>query len=360
MFKGNKCNPFLVLIAIDSVDICMQHFQEAGLGWQLHGVCSMSCTALLRATHVVTQSGGSMRVCSPSLHHGLRYPAGESPVGSPSLHLPCPLHSHGSSAGRKRNLLEGSCQTPAPPWASRQGQSCAPHSWESAPASMCEESSQSLAVFSRQLLPAPARGLSYQVCLCPASSVCSIQGLGCHQPWVSQLRHSTIQRSVGCNNSTWWWCLEADFHTNTGLFSWLKISATKMKGGRMWRVISYPTFIHPALSMLNGEQGQKSPFFLKQTFRSNFVYFCTLLLVLTASVWFVFFIQFFHGKAQLCVCPNIHVKCSVHWGPCVCMYKWWCYLWNKRNCMCTVWCILLKRKKITTLCNSDSPALWFF
>lgn len=58
--------------------------------------------------------------------------------------------------------------------------------------------------------------------------------------------------------------------------------------------------------------GTEESFFLKQTFRSNFVYFCTLLLVSTASVWFVFFIQFFHGKAQLCACPNIHVKCSVH------------------------------------------------
>lgn len=55
--------------------------------------------------------------------------------------------------------------------------------------------------------------------------------------------------------------------------------------------------------------GTEECFFLKQTFRSNFVYFCTLLLVLTASVWFVFFILFFHGKAPLCVCPDIHVKC---------------------------------------------------
>lgn len=51
-----------------------------------------------------------------------------------------------------------------------------------APPSMCEESSQSLAVFCRQLLPAPARGLSDQRCLCSASSVCPTQGLGCHQP----------------------------------------------------------------------------------------------------------------------------------------------------------------------------------
>lgn len=359
MFKGNKCNPFLVLIAIDSVDICMQHFQEAGLGWQLHGVCSMSCTALLRATHVVTQSGGSMCVCSPSLHHGLRYPAGESPVGSPSLHLPCPLHSHGSSAGRKRNLLEGSCQTPAPPWASRQGQSCAPHSWESAPASMCEESSQSLAVFSRQLLPAPARGLSHQVCLCPASSVCSIQGLGCHQPWVSQLRHSTIQRSVGCNNSTRWWCLEADFHTNTGLFSWLKISATKMKGGRMWRVFSYPTFIHPAFQCWMGSRDRRVLFFLSKHSGVTLSIFahCFSCWLLQFGLYFLY--SFFMGKLNfVCVLTSMwSVACTEDR---VYMYKWRCYLWNKRNCMRTVWCILLKRKRITTLCNSDSPALWFF
>lgn len=63
--------------------------------------------------------------------------------------------------------------------------------------------------------------------------------------------------------------------------------------------------------MLNGEQGQKSPFFLSEH-PGVTVYFCTLLLVLTASVWFVFFIQFFHGKAQLCACPNKYVNCSVH------------------------------------------------
>lgn len=49
VFKGNKCNPFLVLIAIDSVGICMQQFHKDGLVWLLHGVC-MSCIALLRAT----------------------------------------------------------------------------------------------------------------------------------------------------------------------------------------------------------------------------------------------------------------------------------------------------------------------
>lgn len=44
------------------------------------------------------------------------------------------------------------------------------------------------------------------------------------------------------------------------------------------------------------ETGTEESFFLKQTFRSNFAYFCTLLLVLTASVWFVFFIYFFMEK----------------------------------------------------------------
>lgn len=61
------------------------------------------------------------------------------------------------------------------------------------------------------------------------------------------------------------------------------------------------------------EQGTRTEeaLFLKQTFRSIFVYFGTLLLELTASVWLVFFIQFFHGKAQLCVCPNMCVSGGV-------------------------------------------------
>lgn len=65
------------------------------MGW-----CDCSiCTALLRATHVLTQPGV---FCSPSLHHGLRDLAGE---GSVALHpFICPLHSHGSSAGRSLTL----------------------------------------------------------------------------------------------------------------------------------------------------------------------------------------------------------------------------------------------------------------
>lgn len=69
MFKGIKCNPFLVLIAIASVDICMQQFHKDGLAWLLHGVCSMSCLALLRATHWLQPVSPCM-FSSPRVHHG--------------------------------------------------------------------------------------------------------------------------------------------------------------------------------------------------------------------------------------------------------------------------------------------------
>lgn len=110
-----------------------------------------------------------------------------SSVGSPSLHLPCPLHSHGSSAGRSLPLGDH-----------------LPHQPHHEPAQLCPHG-QGLGA---RLLPAgwaelpvpgwslqaaaasPCQGLSDQRCLGSASSVCSTQGLGCHQPWVSQIRHS--------------------------------------------------------------------------------------------------------------------------------------------------------------------------
>lgn len=318
MFKGDKCNPFLVLVAIDSVGICMQQFHKDGLVWLLHGVCSMSWMALLRATHVLTQSGV---ICSPSLHWGtwlgqalwLSIPSSALPFAQPRFLW-----------GRSLTL-EGSSPTPAPPWASRQGQSCAPHGQDLGawllPACVRRAPSPWLFSAGSCCQPLPGGSVTRDVfvlpLLCAPHKALAVTSFECHRSDIP-----TIQRSVGCNNSTQWWCLEADFHTTKGLFSWLKISATNKKGGRMSYFISYFQTAS-ALSMLNGEQGQKSPFFLSKHSGVT-VYFCTSLLALTASVWFVFFIQLFHGNAQLCVCPNIPVKCSVHWGPYVYMYKWQC------------------------------------
>lgn len=116
----------------------------------------MSCTALLRATLWSHSQGAPCMFCSPSLHHGLRYVAGESPMGSPSPCLPCPLHSQGSSAGRSL-ALEGPSQTPAPP--AGRARAGHPRPGTLPPSTTYEESSQSMALFSRQLLPAPARNV---------------------------------------------------------------------------------------------------------------------------------------------------------------------------------------------------------
>lgn len=72
---------FLVLIAIASVGICMQQFHKDGLVRLLHGVCSMSCAALLRATHVGTQSGGSIPVLQPQFAPRTKAPGWGKPCG---------------------------------------------------------------------------------------------------------------------------------------------------------------------------------------------------------------------------------------------------------------------------------------
>lgn len=100
MCKGNKCNPFLVLIAISSVGVCMQPFCKDGLAWLPLHACSMPyCGALLWATQVLAPSGSSVPA-SYSLCHGPREPLGKAKRPPPSLQLPCSLHGHVASAGR--------------------------------------------------------------------------------------------------------------------------------------------------------------------------------------------------------------------------------------------------------------------
>lgn len=65
-----------------------------------------------------------------------------------------------------------------------------------------EESSQSPAVFSRELLPAPAGGSGTRdvfvlPLLCAPHKALVVTGLECHRS-----DRATIERSVGCNNST--------------------------------------------------------------------------------------------------------------------------------------------------------------
>lgn len=85
MCKGNKCNPFLVLIAISSVGVCMQPFCKDGLAWLPLHACSMPyCGALLWATQVLAPSGSSVPA-SYSLCHGPREPLGKAKRPPPSF-----------------------------------------------------------------------------------------------------------------------------------------------------------------------------------------------------------------------------------------------------------------------------------
>lgn len=160
MFKGNKCNPFLVLIAIDSVVICMQQFHKDGMVWLLHGVCSMSCAASLRATHVGTQSGGSIPVLQPQFAPRTKAPGWGKPCGLSTPPSAMPF-------AQPRFLWR---EQPRPGELPIPGR------------------------FLQGAAASPCRGIRDQGCLCPPSSVCSTQGLGCHQPWVSQVRQGNNRK----------------------------------------------------------------------------------------------------------------------------------------------------------------------
>lgn len=150
MFKGNKCNPFLVLIAIDSVGICMQQFHKDGLGWLLHGVCSMSCVALLRATHVVTQSGGSIPVLQPQFAPWTEVPGWGKPCG---LSTP-------PSARPFAQPRWGIISSTSPSVRAERAGAVHPmaRTWDSGSFQPVRGELPVPGIFSRQLLPAPAGG----------------------------------------------------------------------------------------------------------------------------------------------------------------------------------------------------------
>lgn len=99
--------------------------------WCLHAAVSQGGVGLAASwclQHVLASFAQSHTLVAQSMLHACfaapmctwtRFLAGESPVGSPSLHQP------GSCAGRSP-ALEGSSQTAAPAWTSRQGELCSP------------------------------------------------------------------------------------------------------------------------------------------------------------------------------------------------------------------------------------------
>lgn len=163
--------------------------------WCLHAAVSQGGVGLAASwclQHVLASFAQSHTLVAQSMLHAcfaapmctwMRFLDGESPVGSPSLHQP------GSCAGRSP-ALEGSSQTAVPAWTSRQGELCSP--WPAPGAWLlpaCVRRAPRPGCSLQAAAASPCQGLRD---VCPAPSVCSTRGLGCHQPPVPRVSH--------CNN----------------------------------------------------------------------------------------------------------------------------------------------------------------